>query len=137
MQLEAPAVQGADNFSLLDPALPQRATGMRAAVRQGDNRRSGPEDRQAQAKDLAGSTPARRNLIGAAHQDPIGHDTWLARRQPGWKTASLGLASEASTTVDSMVARFTVELQARRGLLSFSRGERGEPRLRGRAGTAG
>ncbi len=35
------------------------------------------------------------------------------------------------------LARFTVELQARRGLLSFSRGERGEPRLRGRAGTAG
>ena len=37
----------------------------------------------------------------------------------------------------SFLARFTVELQARRGLLSFSRGERGEPRLRGRAGTAG
>ena len=35
------------------------------------------------------------------------------------------------------IARFTIELQARRGLLSFSRGERGEPRLRGRAGTAG
>ncbi len=34
------------------------------------------------------------------------------------------------------LARFAVELQARRGLLS-SRGERGEPRLRGRAGTAG
>ena len=34
----------------------------------------------------------------AAHQDPIGHDTWHSRRQPGWKTASLGLASEASTT---------------------------------------
>ena len=35
------------------------------------------------------------------------------------------------------LARFAVELQARRGLLSSSRGERGEPRLRGRAGTAG
>src|SRR5208282_4450900 len=34
-------------------------------------------------------------------------------------------------------ARFTVELQTRRDVLSFSRGERGEPRLRGRAGTAG
>jgi len=37
----------------------------------------------------------------------------------------------------SELARFTVELQTRRGLLSFSLGERGEPRLRGRAGTAG
>jgi len=35
------------------------------------------------------------------------------------------------------LARFTVELQTRRDVLSFSRGERGEPRLRGRAGTAG
>ena len=57
----------------------------------------------AQTKDLAGSTPPRRNLIDAAHQDPIGHDTWHSRRQPGWKTVSLGLASEASTTVDSTV----------------------------------
>src|SRR5208337_4542719 len=97
-QAEPPAVQGADNFSLLDPALAQRATGMRAAIRQGDNRLSGPEDRQAQTKDFAGSTPPRGNLVVAAHQDPIGHDTWHSRRQPGWKTASLGLASEASTT---------------------------------------
>ncbi len=102
-QAEPPAVQGADNFSLLDPALAQRATGVRAAVRQGDNRLTGPEDRQAQAKDLAGSTPPRGDLIEAAHQHPIGHDTWHSRRQPGWKTASLGLASEASTTVDSTV----------------------------------
>src|SRR5271157_769873 len=34
---EPPAVQGADNFSLLDPAMAQRATGMRAAIRQGDD----------------------------------------------------------------------------------------------------
>src|SRR5271157_4698403 len=37
----------------------------------------------------------------------------------------------------TILARFTVELQTRRDVLSFSRGERGEPRLRGRAGTAG
>jgi len=37
----------------------------------------------------------------------------------------------------AVLARFTVELQTRRDVLSFSRGERGEPRLRGRAGTAG
>ena len=104
LQLEPPAVQGANDFSLLDPALAQRATGMRAAIRQGDNRLSGPEDRQAQTKDLSGSTPRRGNLIDAAHQDPIGHDPWHSRRQPGWKTASLGLASETSTTVDSTVS---------------------------------
>jgi len=48
--------------------------------------------------------------------------------------------SNFSTSVVVLVewlARFTVELQTRRDVLSFSRGERGEPRLRGRAGTAG
>jgi len=45
--------------------------------------------------------------------------------------------TRSSVAKDRKLARFTVELQARRGLLSFSRGERGEPRLRGRAGTAG
>jgi len=45
--------------------------------------------------------------------------------------------SDQEPTKTDAIARFTVELQARRGLLSFSRGERGEPRLRGRAGTAG
>src|SRR5271157_3301970 len=98
IELEPPLVQGADDFALLDPALAQRATGMRAGVRQSDNRLSGEEDRDAQAEDLAGSTAARGNLIVAASQDPIGHDTWHSRRQPGWKTASLGLASEAATT---------------------------------------
>jgi hypothetical protein len=43
----------------------------------------------------------------------------------------------SSRVAAGMLARFTVELQTRRGLLSFSLGERGEPRLRGRAGTAG
>jgi hypothetical protein len=76
MQLEPPAVQGADNFSLLDPALAQGATGMRAAVRQGDNRLSDPEDRQAQTKNLAGSTPPRGNLIEAANGNPLGHATF-------------------------------------------------------------
>jgi len=49
---------------------------MRAAIRQGDNRLSDPEDRQAQAKDFTGSTAARGDLIEAAHQDPIGHATF-------------------------------------------------------------
>jgi len=51
-----------------------------------------------------------------------------------------GLLKQGKTTIGECtdgLARFTVELQARRGLLSFSRGERGEPRLRGRGGTAG
>jgi len=81
IQLEPPAVQGADNFSLLNPALAQRATGMRAAIRQSDNRLSGPEYRQVQAMDLAGSTAALGNLIGAANHDPTCHDTWHSRRQ--------------------------------------------------------
>ncbi len=88
MQLEPPAVQGADDFALIDPALAQRATRMRAGVRQSDNRLSGPEDRNAQAEGLAGSTAARGNLIVAASQDPIGHDTWHSCRQPGWKTTA-------------------------------------------------
>ena len=87
-QAEPPAVQGADNFSLLDPALAQRATGVRAAIRQGHNRLTGPEDRQAQTKNLAGSTPPRGDLIDAARQHPIGHDTWHSRRQQRRETGT-------------------------------------------------
>ncbi len=50
-----------------------------------------------------------------------------------------GFVSNCASTIlwSASLARFTVELQTRRDVLSFSRGERGEPRLRGRAGTAG
>ena len=62
------------------------------------------------------------------------------RMANGWAAASGEKRIELSETIawfGDILARFTVELQARRGLLSFSRGERGEPRLRGRAGAAG
>jgi len=61
---------------------------------------------------------------------------WRSRRGDLFPEAP-ALAWPTLTEDGAELARFTVELQTRRDVLSFSRGERGEPRLRGRAGTAG
>jgi len=62
----------------------------------------------------------------------LDHARSLLEMAKGDLNALRGMTSPALA-----LARFTVELQTRRDVLSFSRGERGEPRLRGRAGTAG
>jgi len=62
----------------------------------------------------------------------LDHARSLLEMAQGDLNALRGMTSPALA-----LARFTVELQTRRDVLSFSRGERGEPRLRGRAGTAG
>src|SRR5208337_4195750 len=66
---------------------------------------------------------------------PIGWNLSTNRkRKPKWRRC---VAASIAVGPSAILARFTVELQTRRGVLSFSLGERGEPRLRGRAGTAG
>ncbi len=83
--------------------------------------------------------PARKKPIVARFITLAPKKLILTRRASEGSASEPSLARRVSMCKDAKLScrGNTVELQAGRGLLSFSHGERGEPRLRGRAGTAG
>jgi hypothetical protein len=72
-EAEPPVVQRADHLTLLDPAQPERAVGMRTAPEERDHLTAMAEDRDAQARGLAGHAPALPDILQPADRDPLGH----------------------------------------------------------------
>ena len=104
-QLEPPAMQRADHFALLDPAVPQRPAGMRTTARQGDHARL-PSGKSPAATRAASSERPAPSLSSSSRQTAT-HSAMqphLSRTTGNRNAKNLGLASEAHHSLDSTLA---------------------------------
>jgi len=79
-QPESPTVQRADHLTLVEPAMPERTAGMRAASRQGDNVGTYPENSDPQSQGVERAARSILDLVEPTHRDPLCHGT-----MPRWK----------------------------------------------------
>jgi hypothetical protein len=76
-QFEVPAMQRADDLAVLDPAMAQRASGMRATARQSDDFRSGSKEGDSEAERVRRTARSFPEFVEPANRDPVGHSRSL------------------------------------------------------------